>query len=367
MDLSLLFTLLLSAIVMAVLIQMDFSQPSHPRPIVESGERRSKVHVHDGSFLVETRIGDHWTYMLLDTGFGGTPLLSLPLLAEETGKRVSPSDHSSFVSSCGKHDSKGQETALTSFLSKLGCASFTGGCTQRLNGIGSSETMTTDTLLTPPVQFVSDSSGLPFGPRHVSGMPSADIFSTTTMQTTHILTLDVLRQSSPCLLSPREGTLTFSLRTGEMRGERPTFTALTSTLRGGSFVCKAKVGGTDFELADDTGASTYVSLGEEAARRIRDYDSSSERHMVQIGVGEEKICSDVVAADVTVSDGISFSSVPICLNDTPSGDVDGYIGACFLECLDMLITKDELLIRRNGEMNATLLDHVLLSGKCGVR
>ena len=375
--------ILLSAAVMAWLVRTDLAQPYAPRPPSSTQHRTVRVEVLTGSevsFLVEAKVGDMWTWFLIDTGFGGTPLLSLPVLSgTQTRERTaSAREYASLVAECGRRKTGAveREEGLRSFVRSQGCATFSGGCTQLLMGIGSEETSTTDTVLTPPLQLVSSPAPNPghghlIGLRASAGLPDAEVFSTTHMPSFHILTLDVLRQCSPVLLSPRNGSMTVSLRADEMAAVRPTFLSLTSALRGGSFVCRVTVGKESFSLAVDTGASTYVSLGKEAASRIGRCSSRSvPRHLVQRGIGGERVCSNVVLADVRMGEGrtpvVRVLDCPVALNDSPSGDVDGYVGAALLEHMDLLVTERQLLVRTEGRRpNLTLLDSIFRQGWCG--
>ena len=96
----------------------------------------------------------------------------------------------------------------------------------------------------------------------------------------------------------------------------------------------------------DTGAPGPVCLGAHAAKRLRACTATGTS-ITQHGVNDERICSNVVTADVSFF-GIRVPSAAILLNDTPVDHTDGYLGLGFLRAFDLLLTTSSIGVRASG-------------------
>jgi len=301
--------------------------------------------------------------MVVDTGFAGPPLLSLPFLSTESGIQQSASQHHRQGSGLPDVRETQQHLALNKFLAQNACVSYTAGCSVNLVGIGSSTNVTSDTILSPPILLVGANGDLVCG-KTCAGLALADVISTTPMATTHILTLDWLRQLAPCCLMPQSGQIALSIPPHTMAKMRPSFTPVTREMSGGAFVAQIKVGGVSMRATVDTGAVVFVAIGASAARKIRNCSVQVPRKVQQTGVNGEQICSEVVTTTVEFA-GVEVTDIEAYLNDADLGDVDAYIGAAFLVGFDLLIMGDELLARHTGSINKKLLNPTMKSGSCG--
>lgn len=313
------------------------------------------------AFVVRARLGTHDTAFVVDTGFAGPPLLSLPFLCTESGTRKSASAHHSEGSSLAETKESKQHSALNRFISKNACVSYTAGCSVNLVGIGSSTNVTSDTILAPPILLLAADGSVVCG-KTCAGLPMADVVSTTPMATTHILTLDWLRQLAPCCLMPSSQKIALAIPPQSMASLRPSFTSVTREMSGGAFVAHIKVGGVSMRATVDTGAVVFVAIGATAARKVQECSVHPPKKVNQAGVNGEQICSEVVSSTVEFA-GVEVS-VPVYMNDTDLGDVDAYIGAAFLVGFDLLVMGDELLARKSGQINTKLLDPSMKRGGC---
>lgn len=357
---------LIAATLLAYHSQASLAQPEYPRPPAsECPTRDVALHVAGGTniaFVCEAEIGGHSTLFILDSGFAGMPVLSLPVLAVESGERQLVDEHMSIAARAMATTLRRQDAALDALVRKKGCCAFSGGCTQTLMGIGANTTTTSDTVLAPPILLRTTEDTL-VGGRFCSGRPNADVLSTTRMATPHILTLDYLRQSAPVLVAPRQGVLRLSLRPDEMRAALPGFRTVSTSMSGGSFVTKLRVGGAEITATVDTGAAVYVALGPTAAARVRSCDASDPLHVTQHGVSGEVVCSTVLRTTVDMG-GLITTECPVYVNSIDLGDVDGYVGAALLEAYELLILERELRIRPVGDVDVHLLDTSHVRGVC---
>ena len=310
-------------------------------------------------------IGDHSTLFLIDTGYGGAPVLSLPLLHSEGGDHSTLSSKLSALQSVRSVGQEAEVRALHRFMRRQRCVSFTAGGSQTLMGIGASASSTTDILLGPGVHFEGvDAPAV--GGRECCGYADADVYVTTSMPTAHILTMDWLRQASPCMIRMQAGELRIGMSEAELADALPRFRLLTRQMSGGAFVARVRVAGGSFiRCTVDTGAACYVSLSARAASGFR-CERRVARLVRQSGVNDERVCADVVHGEVTLGDEERMPDVPIFVSTTAPTDVDGYVGIALLRHYDLLVANDSLYVRRNERaFDSHLLDAGFEEGACG--
>lgn len=360
--------LVLSAVLFAALVRRTM-QPrrvvlDHGVDCTANAARLDVIGGANVAMVVRARIGRHDTAFVVDTGFAGPPLLSLPLLAMELGVRQSADEHHRLGCTLPTVRDREQQAALQSFLSANACVSFTAGCSVNLLGIGGASHVTADTILAPPMQFMTPSGELLNG-RTCAGLPAADVLTTTPMPTTHILTLDWMRQVAPCCIMPSAGEMRIGISPLDMLELRPQFASVTREMSGGAFVARVRVGGVTLRATVDTGATVFVALGATAAKRITRCRAGEKPAKVeQKGVNGERVCSEVVHTDVEFA-GAAVADVPVYMNSHELGDVDAYVGAALLRGFDLLVMPDELLARRNGAIDMRCLDGNVRGGGCG--
>ena len=310
------------------------------------------------------RVGNFQTAFCIDTGFAGPCLLSLPCLSSAPAlddpdncadwcERAQASLHEVSASR--------QEAVLRSFVEQNRCSTFTSGCTMRLASIGMTKESTSEVILTPPLELRSPSATWT-APRSCSGQPVAEVLTSTPMATLHLLTCDWLVQNSPALLAPHDGLLRTNLSDADFAAEKASLHAVSTEMSGGAFVATIKVDGVPMRVTVDSGASCYLSIGEQSAKKLRSC-RSLQKTMRQIGANGERICSHAVEASVEL--GGATESVPILVNDLPLDSEDGYLGYCYLRHYDLCITPHTLYARRNPRpFDPTLLDATLTDTPC---
>lgn len=365
--------LAISLVVSAVLFAVLVVRSIHPRRVVfdynlsraKSTTREISLVVDKSSevaLLVPVRIGTFLSAMVLDTGYAGPPLISMPVLCSENGKSSDALHLHRAVQKSGSPSEQKQYKTLRRFMSDNACVSFTAGCRVDLMGISSSESVTSEMILAPPIELQSTTGEWVLAKAH-AGLPIADVLSTTSFPTLHIMTLDWLRQVGPCCIMPSRNVLLIGMTPAETIQMRPSFTTVTHEMSGGAFVATIKVGGVDMRMTIDTGATSFLSLGASAASRIRSCTSVSKK-VEQFGVNGEVVCSEVVNADLQFAGHVL--SVPCFMNDTDLPDVDGYVGAALLCAFDLLILPNELMARKIADVDRAMLDSVSAPGSCGL-
>lgn len=316
-------------------------------------------------FVLPARIGDYETVFCIDTGFAGPCLLSMPCLVLESNRPVGDvhgwCDTMQHTLISKQTSQEQQEAALQAFLSRTRSSDFTSGCTMRLASIGATKEHTSEILLTPPM-CLSTVEGDWSSPRACSGQPVAELLTSTPMATLHLLTCDWLAQNSPALLLPADGRMRTNMSAVDFAKERLTLHSLSTTLSGGSFVAQVRVGGHPLNVTVDSGAACYLSIGKQAADKLK--CKMSGKSMQQVGVNGERICSSEALASMEMI-GETVESVPILINDMNLDGEDGYVGICFLRHFDLCVTPQEMFARRNAlPFDLTLLDAMLSERSC---
>lgn len=319
--------------------------------------------------VLETRIGTHECLFMVDTGYAGAPILSLPMLTCE--RKLSSSGTleqrvAAAIASVNTYrvSEVEQEKTLSKFMEEQGVVEYTSGCTQRLMGIGSTAENTSEMLLCPSLEIKTHDNSFS-SCKSCAMLPQADVFSTNRMHNMHILTIDFLKHVSPCMFDFKNKNLHISMSTTEYLQQSHKFTSISNELSGGSFVASITIGGKDFKCTVDSGASAFVSLSSSSAAKIKNCNQSTAKKIRQIGVNGEDVCSDIVECDVKFC-GQNFENVPIALNNYDLEDVDGYIGLSLLRSFNLLITKEELLGYYNSiELDVSHIDLIAGQGTCG--
>lgn len=328
--------------------------------------------VEGRSLVVWVRCGVVEQPWVVDTGFAGPPVLSLPWIArggwKERGRaRRCEETYASTTDELARSPPSEQtcRRALDRFMADCNANAFTAGCTTTLMGIGASSVSNSDMILAPPLELLSP-SGAFLSARSCSGAPNADVLSTTRMQTASLITCDWLRQNGPCLIAPRAGELRVGVDGNELLHLRSSHELFANELSGGAFVARVSVGGTSFRLTVDTGSALTISLGTDAAKSLLSCDARDPMHVQQQGVNGERVCSSVVWSRADVA-GRSLDT-PVFLNDHGIEQVDGYIGLGILECFDVLVTRGEMRLRfvaDDVDARSRLVD-ASRGGWCGV-
>lgn len=318
--------------------------------------------------LVAARVGGYHTAFCVDTGFAGPCLLSLPCLALAPPL---PADAAGVQSWCEKVQevlgatkvsATRQQAALEAFVRDNRCSDFTSGCTMRLASIGTTKESTSNMLLAPPLELATpDGTGFT-APRACSGQPVAEVLASTPMPTVHLLTCDWLVQNSPALLKPHEGVIVTNMSEADFAAERKTLHRISTELSGGAFVATVRVAGVPLRVTVDSGAACYLSVGKQAADKLRKCEATGKT-MRQVGANGEHICSHAVRARVEM--GGASEDVPVLVNDMDLGGEDGYLGYCFLRHFDLCVVPGAMFARRNkAPFDAGMLDQTLSDKPC---
>ena len=298
------------------------------------------------SLVVWVRCGSSEQPWVIDTGFAGPPVLSLPWIVcgrkakAEQCERAYESTSNEMARSPPSEQTR--RNALKRFMSDCNADAFTAGCTTTLMGIGASSVSNSDMILAPPLELLSP-TGTYLSGRSCSGAPNADILSTTHMQTASLITCDWLRHNGPCLIAPKAREFHVGLDGAELLQLQSSCKLFATELSGGAFVARVTVGGNTFRLTVDTGSALTISLGTNAAAKLRSCETSDPMHIQQQGVNGERVCSSIVWSETELV-GHSLQT-PVFLNDHEIEQVDGYIGLGLLKCFDMLVAKAEMRLR----------------------
>ena len=337
------------AVVLACVLERRYRRwTAHVRARVPSGGASAKVYTLGdagaASLVVFARIGALEAPMVIDTGFSGAPLLSLPWLARQKPGTSCERVYLKTLAELDKGPPGSFECVetLDLFVKGSGVSSFTAGCSNVLQGIGGMKTVTSEMLLTPPIELQSEDGSF-FVARHIE----ADVLTTTDAPTCHLLTVDFLRQNSPSLVAPSTGEMSLRLASDKADEFRRSGFLMSSELRGGAFVAEILVGGRTFRVTVDTGSPLTVSLGRRAADQVRMCHAHEAKRLVQRGINGERVCSDIVWAAVKLGASESMQ-LPVFLNDSDATDADGYVGLGLLRGYDLMFDESKLFAIRSG-------------------
>lgn len=307
------------------------------------------------SIIVSASLGGLHTLFMVDTAYGGAPVLSTSFLSVQDECRFGD------VRSRTKHCLQRVRTMVTDddrstaiaerLMRRTHCRSFTSGCTMRLMGIGETSENQSDMLLCPSLRIDGQSDSDPV---------QADVFVTNPLKgTPHILTMDYMLHRAPCSIYMRHGVVAFYdvMAVG--------FTPLSTSMVGGSFVVEMMVGGVSMNIVLDTGASICLSISSTSVDRINECSVESEpRHIRQLGVNGEEVCSDMLVSEVSVG-SLAMGKVSVIANDTPVQGSDGYAGMGLLRALDLRFEHNRASVRRSGLPVRAPRGHS--QGTCGKR
>ena len=305
------------------------------------------------SLIVNASVGGLRTLFMIDTAYGGAPVLSTSFLSVQD--RCSVGDVYTRTKRCLRElrtsvtDDERSIAIAQRLVQRTHCRAFTSGCTMRLMGIGETAENQSDMLLCPSIRID--------GERDVDPV-EADIFVSNPLRgTPHILTMDYLLHRAPCSIYMRRGNLVFydTNATG--------FTSVPTTMMGGSFVVAMTVGGAPMNIVLDTGASISLSISSTSLEKLKtcSVDAPAKR-IRQRGVNGEEVCSDMLLADVNIGT-LSLGTVSVLANDTPVQGSDGYAGMGLLRALDLRFEPNRVGIRRSGLPVRTPAGHS--PGTCG--
>lgn len=305
------------------------------------------------SLIVNASVGGLKTLFMIDTAYGGAPVLSTSFLSVQD--RCSVGDVYSRTKRCLHElrttvtDDERSLAIAQRLVQRTHCRAFTSGCTMRLMGIGETAENQSDMLLCPSIRID--------GQRDVDPV-EADIFVSNPLRgTPHILTMDYLLHRAPCSIYMRHGSLVF------YDAHAVGFVNVPTSMMGGSFVVTMNVGGAPMNIVLDTGASISLSISSTSLEKLNNcsVDAPAKR-IRQRGVNGEEVCSDMLLADVTIGP-IALGMVSVLANDTPVQGSDGYAGMGLLRALDLRFEPNRVGIRRSGLPVRTPNGHS--PGTCG--
>ena len=319
--------------------------------------------VQNEAFVMSSKLDSTETLFQLDTGYAGPPVLSSSFLAD--GPVFDPIQstqdrYTAALKSMRYGAGKERQDAAVKLLHTSGrCRAFSSGCTMRLMGIGETSEMQADMMICPSIQF-RDFKNENF----VNvGTPDADVLVTHPLSgSVHILTCDYLLHRAPCVLCPSEQKLYISVNDADQKGLIADFEFFSTFLVGGAFCVTVNVGEVDMRMVVDTGASSHVSCGRSAAKKIRGCSNSTSM-VTQVGVHGERVCSDVIRGDVRIGATGTVSHVPIYVNEGDVEGSDGYIGIGLLKLYDIWLEPHRIGFRRNRS-HASFPTTVGVGGSC---
>lgn len=309
--------------------------------------------VGNESLIVKASVGGLQTLFMIDTAYGGAPVLSTSFLSIQdrcnVGDVYARTRHCLHELRNTVTDDDRSRAVAQRLMQHTNCRSFTSGCTMRLMGIGETAENQSDMLLCPSIRID--------GERDVDPV-EADIFVSNPLRgTPHILTMDYLLHRAPCSIYMRHGTLVF------YDTQASGFQSVATSMMGGSFVVTMVVGGTPMNIVLDTGASISLSISSTSINKIKTCSvDEPTRRIRQRGVNGEEVCSDMLLADVTIGN-IQMGTVSVLANDTPVQGSDGYAGMGLLRALDLRFEPNRVGVRRSGLPVRTPSGHS--PGTCG--
>lgn len=271
---------------------------------------------------------------MIDTAYAGAPVVSTSYLSVQSqcGGINDVQTHylRCMASLKGEITNDDRHRAVRTLVHSGVCRSFTSGCTQRLMGIGATQESQSDMLLCPAIGI---------GGTHDM---TSDVLMTHPLRGgIHILTTDYLLHRSPCVLRPGTGRVYFGTNVG-----RHTFEFHPAKLVGGAFVVPMRVGDDILEIVVDTGAAAALSLAPSAVARLRSCRTLSKR-AYQSGVNGERVCSDVLEADVWIG-RFHPGRVEVFANSREIHGCDGYAGMGLLRAFDLWLQPDAIGFRSSG-------------------
>ena len=300
------------------------------------------------TLLLDTRIRTLRTIFLIDTGYAGPCVLNTHFMARKT-----VDEDEDVVQALdgvrGKRLATQEYAALQQFMALTASSDFTSGCRMQLTGISTSTHKHSDLVLTHPLSFRT-TEGDYSCPK--SALPAADILVTNSVvDTPHILTMDYIRHHAPCMIETQRKRVTWCMSTFAFAAA-VSFTHVSRHLSGGVFLIPVNIGGVVAKCVLDTGSEMCVTLSPHVGHAIR--CTGAWKSISQSGIQEQRACSAVVEAAVEVA-GSVFEPCLVGIN-TIESHVDGFVGMGLLRCFDLLITRNDVWLRRNAGKCMTLRD-----------
>jgi hypothetical protein len=306
------------------------------------------------SMIVEAHVsGVGKTLFMIDTAYAGAPVLSLSYLARpEAMRNTSVEDrHRQAIEGLRSPVPRSEMMGALTRLQKRGqCRSYTSGCMMRLMGIGETAETHADLLLCPSLKL---------GLGLTSFLYQSDIFVTHDLpNSTHILTTDYLMHRSPVLISMRHERVYFTSL------PNPTMQFLDATLVGGAFSIPVGVSGVQMQCILDTGSGATLSVSKSAAAKLKGrcmHVSEAGGKVEQEGVNGERVCSDLVFADVSVGTH-SLRNVHVLLNSHDVQGADAYMGMGIMKAFDWWFSPSRVGVCASGKAVRSQFPHS--NGSC---
>ena len=302
------------------------------------------------ALLIAVRIGKYDTFFQLDTGFAGAPLFSAKHLAVEQDEKVTRVSFNDLegtyrdrVSRIRAKSVPAVETLREALREKVGCESFTAGCSMNALSIGMTEKRHNELLHCECLQLQTDADAERFAcPLKNNASLGSDVMMISMIHGPHILTSDWLFQLSPCVMWMRDQKLEFPRGT-RSNWLRKTFSCRRIRLSGGAPVLKVSIGNRHaLKILIDTGAATGLTIDtkhEELVEKVG-------RKLTLKGSAGETLCGDVGR----VSFGLASErlTVPVTVAQVGDNEIDGFCGLHILRAFDIFITPREVGFKRNG-------------------
>jgi hypothetical protein len=320
------------------------------------------------AYCVHAKVAGHRCAMQLDTGYAGSPVLSVSYLTLLHSGRALDDVHAEFHRAGRSRPPRNVDhrTAVRALVVRE-CRTFTSGCTMRLAGIGAVVEQQADLLLCSAIQAEAargtgddatrderdderddatrDERGRRWtAPRAMSG-PRADVVVTQTLpHNPHILTSDYMFHVGGVVISPSDGAVHLGPDAVRAALKDTSFKLSPMKLAGGAPVITARIGRTTVTLTLDTGAPGPICISSSAAARLRSRCRGTDYVLRQRGVNGENVCAAAILAPVEVV-GMAFEQVVVLVNDLPVAMTDGYVGLAFLSAFDLLVSRDYVGLR----------------------
>ena len=293
------------------------------------------------SLLLDTTLAGTPTLFLVDTAYANAPVISTSFLGVQHECAFGSVQHRFRRGLDAMHRDRartadGSHESLHRVLLRHGrCRSFTSGCTMRLMSIGETVENQADMLLCPALVFDGK-------PDRLADL-NADVLVTNPLPNTpHILTIDYLLHRAPCVLKPKAQRIVFRAPPTARLG----FHVHDVRTVGGAMVLPVRVAGVTLHVIVDTGASATLALAPDAVGRLSTYQRQ-QRHVLQVGVNGERVCSDILSATLSIGT-IDLGTIDVLANSSTVPGADGYVGMGVLRALDLWIAPGQLGVRRSG-------------------
>lgn len=329
-------SVVMAAAAFCVYLALFKGRSSHPLHLV-SDDNGNEAMVVEASFPGTANL------FLLDLAYAGPPVLSTSYLASSyrrclplrvrSGRDGVERRYREAIRSMQQVTDDDRHAAVRQLMQGEPCRSYTSGCTMRLMSIGAISESQSDMLLCP---------ALGGGVAPSLAVPGADIVVTNPLAgNVHILTMDAILHRAPVLICPGLGRIVYRapLASG--------FETFPVESVGGSYSIPLHLGGARLQVVVDTGASASLSISASALARLASCSRGEQRHVTQLGVNGERVCSDLYQAELSIG-SVDLGMVDFFVNDHDISGTDGYVGMGLLRAFDMLVDHSVLGLRPSG-------------------